>query len=364
VNDLIKTIKALEELILASSGSEAFEEILKIIYARVYAEKYKINNQSFEILFSRAKKEWPGVFRETDKIELPDNCLMLCGKVLENTFLNNTDLEIVDVAFEHLFPKTAKGSKGQFFTPRHIIDEVIRTLSPGKDEYFLDPACGSGGFLLHVMRYGLNGKQVSGIDFDNRMVKIAKASCLISNFENINIYNANALGGIKGIEDNSFDIIATNPPFGGEVKDENILRNFELPNSRHILFIEKIVKLLKPGGRAAIVVPQGILNNTNLTHVREWIFKKARVVGVVGLDNNTFKPHTNVKTSLLFIQKWKEVPPDDYPVFMAVSSKSGKNMSGEYVVRIEKGEQIIDFDLPEITNRFRRFVESEKLWEV
>jgi type I restriction enzyme M protein len=364
VNDLTKTIKALEGLILASSGAEPFEEVLKIIYAKLYAEKYKIENQSLEILFNRAKIEWPGIFKKTDKIELPVSCLILCAKVLENTVLYNTDLEIVDVAFEHLFPKTSKGSKGQFFTPRHIIAEIIKSLNPQKRESFLDPACGSGGFLLHAMRYGLNVKQVSGIDFDNRMVKIAKALCLISNFENINIYNANALVDIKEIKDNSFDIIATNPPFGGEIKDESILRNFELPNPRHILFIERIVRLLKPGARAAIVVPQGILNNTNLAHVREWIFKKARIVGVIGLDNNTFKPHTNVKTSLLFIQKWKEVPLNDYPVFMAVSSRSGKNMSGEYVERKEKGKQIIDFDLPEITNKFRRFVESEKLWEI
>lgn len=364
MNDLTKIIKALEELILSSSGSEAFEEVLKIIYAKLYAEKYKIETQSLEILFNSAKIEWPGIFKKTDKIELPVNCLILCAKVLENTVLLNTNLEIVDVAFEHLFPKTAKGSKGQFFTPRYIIDEVIKILNPQKHESFLDPACGSGGFLLHAMRYGLNAKQVSGIDFDNRMVKIAKASCLISNFENINIYNANALSEIKEIKDNSFDIIATNPPFGGEVKDNSILQTFELPNSRHILFIEKIVRLLKPGGRAAIILPQGILNNTNLAHVREWIFKKARIVGVIGLDNNTFKPHTNVKTSLLFIQKWKEAPLNDYPVFMAVSNKSGKNMSGEYVERQEDGKQIIDFDLPEITDRFRKFVESEKLWKI
>lgn len=364
MNDLVRVIKDLEELILASSGSEPLTEILKIIYARVYSEKYKIEDLSFEVLFSRAKKEWPGVFRETDKIELPDNCLMLCGKVLENTVLFRTGLEIVDIAFEHLLPKTAKGSKGQFFTPRHIIDEVIRVLNPGKGESFLDPACGSGGFLLHVMRYGLDEDQVFGIDFDNRMVKIAKASCLISDFDDIGIYSADALREIKGINDNSFDIIATNPPFGGEIKDESILRNFELPGTRHVLFIERIVRLLKPGGRAAIVVPQGILNNTNLVQVREWIFKRARIVGVIGLDNNTFKPHTNVKTSLLFIQKWKTEPLNDYRVFMAVSSRSGKNMSGEYVLKMEEGRRIIDFDLPEIISKFRKFVESEKLWKV
>ena len=354
LNNLTKTIKALEELILSSSGAEPFEEILKILYAKLYSEKHKIKNQKLESLFNDAKTEWPGIFKKTDKIELPMNCLTLCAKTLENTTLHKTDLEIIDIAFEHLFPKTSKGSKGQFFTPRHIIAQIIKILNPQKGESFLDPACGSGGFLLHAMKHKLNPERVSGIDFDNRMVKISKASCLISGFDDINIYNANSLADLKEIKDNSCDIIATNPPFGGKIKDESILKNFELPSPRHILFIEKIIRLLKPGGRAAIILPQGILNNTNLAHVREWIFSRTRLIGVISLDPNTFKPHTNVKTSLLFIQKWKEKPLIDYPVFMAVSEKSGKNLSGK---------RITDYDLPEITSKFKKFIESEKLWK-
>jgi type I restriction enzyme M protein len=148
-------------------------------------------------------------------------------------------------------------------------------------------------------------------------------------------------------------VILTNPPFGGEIRDEAILQEYELAknNQRHILFIERIIHLLKPGGRAALVVPQGILNNTNLAGVREWLFKKTRIIGVIGLDANTFKPHTNVKTSLLFFQKWQGQTLVDYPVFMAVSQKSGKNLSGK----------LIAHDLNKITKNFREFIKKEKL---
>lgn len=352
-------IKRLEELVLASSGVEPFEEILKLIYAKLYAEKtgkLSFTTKNIPPLFNLAKEEWPGMFDEKDAIELSPAHLSICVKELGKIDLYQTDLSIIDTAFEYLLPKSAKGSRGQYFTPLHIIAEMVKILDPKKDEYILDPACGSGGFLLHAAKFVKNKKtlpKIYGVDFDKRMVKIAKALFLIAGFSNANIYKANSLAPMKEIINNSFDMILTNPPFGGEVRDEAILQQYELRknNQRHILFVERIIRLLRPGGRAALVVPQGILNNTNLAHVREWLYAKARIIGVIGLDANTFKPHTNIKTSLLFLQKWHGQALVDYPVFMAVSQKSGKNRSGK----------LVDHDLGEITKNFREFIKKEKL---
>lgn len=364
---LPNTIKKLEELVLASSGVEPFKEILKLIYAKLYAEKTRklpFQTENLPSLFDLAKGEWPGMFDKKDKLELSPSHLSICMKELSKIDLSKTDLSIIDTAFEYLLPKSAKGSRGQYFTPRHVVVEMVKILNPQKNERVLDPACGSGGFLLHTAKFVKNKNtmlKIYGVDFDKRMVKIAKALILIAGYENARIYNNNSLAYMEELKENSFDVIFANPPFGGEIRDEKILQEYELAKSnhkkqrdaveRHILFIERVIQLLKPGGRGALVVPQGILNNTNLSYIREWLFTKSRIIGVISLDANTFKPHTNVKTSLLFFQKWQGPALTDYQVFMAVSQKSGKDRSGK----------LVDHDLGEITKIFREFIQKENL---
>jgi len=141
---------------------------------------------------------------------------------------------------------------------------------------------------------------------------------------------------------------------------------------RHILFIERTLDMIRPGGRMAIVLPQGVLNNTNMGYIREYLFDKARILAVVGLHGNTFRPHTGTKTSVLFLQKWdtdkKQLK--DYPIFMAVSKKGGKDNSGDYIykkgpngeyVHDAKGRKVLDHDLDEIAEGFLKFAKREKL---
>ena len=158
-----------------------------------------------------------------------------------------------------------------------------------------------------------------------------------------------------------------NPPFAGDIKESRILHQYELgfksngkaqsKVGRDILFIERNIDFLKPGGRMAIVLPQGRFNNISDKYIREYISHRARILAVVGLHGNTFKPHTGTKTSVLFIQKWDDkVCPkkDDYPIFFGVSEKGGKDNSGNYVYlknengqsRLDKyGHLIVDHDL-------------------
>ena len=194
----------------------------------------------------------------------------------------------------------------------------------------------------------------------------------------------------------NFDILMANPPFAGDIKEPRIIHKYDLgyndknkPKSkvgRDILFIERNLNFLKPGGRMAIVLPQGRFNNTSDKNIREYISEKARILAVVGLNGNTFKPHTGTKTSVLFVQKWNNdsrVGPlcpkkEDYPIFFAVSEKSGKDNSGEYVFvkngnnqpKLDKnGHLIIDHDLhnhdselPDgVAEKFRDWAKSERL---
>ena len=175
----------------------------------------------------------------------------------------------------------------------------------------------------------------------------------------------------EGNKEFNFDLVMANPPFAGKVKDSRILHRYQLGFKgnrvrdnvgRDVLFIERNLDFLKPGGRMAIVLPQGRFNNASDNYIREFISERARILAVIGLHQNTFKPHTGTKTSVLFLQKWNDDPAQgalcprtkDYPVFMAISEWSGKDGSGNnvYVMngngrpKLDKnGHMVIDHDL-------------------
>jgi type I restriction enzyme M protein len=155
----------------------------------------------------------------------------------------------------------------------------------------------------------------------------------------------------------SFDVVMANPPFAGDIKQGEILALYELGKDergkvkpkvgRDILFIERNLNFLKPGGRMAIVLPQGRFNNASDKRIREFIAERCRILAVVGLHGNVFKPHTGTKTSVLFVQKWddKLCPRrEDYPIFFATMEKPGKDNSGDkiFVKDPETGDYLRD----------------------
>ena len=452
--DLLYIVKRLEELVLANAGVNVFEEVFKLIYAKLYDEyqaknirpgkevKFRIykdpeiTEKEINELFEKAKKEWRGVFDESEIIKLNKNQLQTCVPLLEDIKLFETEreeLDIIDIAFEYLVSEVSKGKKGQYFTPRNVIKMCVKMLNPKPDEYVIDPACGSGGFLLHTMYWVWDnhlknataqakkdyaGRYLFGIDFDDNMRKISQALMLIAGDGRHHIFKRNSLdprdweredaeeaksairkAGLlarfknqnqdkeneKTFRHLNFDILMTNPPFAGEIIDPKILEKYKFAEKdgrlkrkmeRHLLFIERCLDMIKPCGRMAIVLPQGVLNNTSLEWVREWLLEKARILAIVGLHENTFKPHTGTKTSVLFLQKRNDDPKlgplcpyqDDYPIFMAVSQKPGKDNSGEYVYKKdergnyifdEKGRKILDHDLDEIAEKFIEFAKEQ-----
>lgn len=454
-----KVILDLEDMVLANAGVDAFDEVFKLIYAklydewaakndsrrkrlihfRIYGESKKELHKKINKLFNSAKQKWHGVFSFSDKIELTANHLHTCASFLQDIKLFNSNLQIIDEAFEYLVTQVSKGAKGQYFTPRHVIDMCIKMLNPQSHEKVVDTAAGSCGFTVHsifwVFRNSFRadkisqeqreyaGEMVYGIDFDKRAVKIAKALNLIAGDGKSNVYKLNSLdpsswndegrAGLRSMltqfmEDNEkdddnqknfryfdFDVLFTNPPFAGNINEKSILRNYYLAEKkgktvsnigRDILFIERNLQFLKPGGRMAIVLPQGRFNNTQDKFIREFIADKARILAVVGLGVNTFKPHTGTKTSVLFLQKWNDdenlgplcPKKDDYPIFFAVSEKSGKDNSGDYVYlknpdgteKLDKhGHKTVNHDLhnndgelPDaIAEGFMEFAKKEKM---
>ena len=149
--------------------------------------------------------------------------------------------------------------------------------------------------------------------------------------------------------------ITFNPPFAGDIKESRIVAKYELGKNakgkqqskvgRDILFIERNLNMLKPGGRMAIVLPQGRFNNSSDKHIRDFIAKECRILAVVGLHGNVFKPHTGTKTSVLFVQKWDdELCPKkhDYPIFCATMQEPSKDNSGDKIYEAREGKPVLD----------------------
>ena len=487
---LKKLIEEIEDEVLSNAGVDIFEEVFKLIFTKLYDEmqssddrvqierdikkeqKQKHNLSDKQILqnltddnidntneyrqlefrsrgdahhtkdvinklFKKAKQKWGGIFEEGEPLRITDeNHLQICVGFLQNVKLFNSNLQVIDEAFEYLVNKSAKGEKGQYFTPRNVIDMAVYMLNPQPHETMIDTACGSCGFTVHTLfnvwaKLVNQGKanfhnfsnqkltteqkdyvdKVFGIDFDEKSVRVSRTLNMIAGDGRTNVLHLNSLDYSRWEEklkdDNwcrtylqgyyrmldlaknrqnpkqfNFDMLLANPPFAGDIKDTRLIANFAIADkngkrmsklSRDILFIERNLDFIKDGGRMAIVLPQGRFNNTSDAKVREFIMDRARLIAVVGLNGNTFKPHTGTKTSVLFVQKWhdKTNPKvDDYPIFMAVSKNSGKDNSGQEIYEVdESGERLLDqhnhliqkHDLKQIADEFEVWAKEHKL---
>lgn len=437
-------IEEMEDEVLANAGVDVFEEIFKLIFAKLYDEwlsgqgsnkttrllEFRNTGQTetalknkAQGLFDQATKKWEGVFSEDTKITLTPSHLSVCISSLENVKLFNSNLDVVDEAFEYLINKSSKGEKGQFFTPRYVIDMSVKMLNPKEDEHMIDTAAGSSGFPVHTIfhvwkqiltdegiaasnLFSLENKpyrcrqyvenKVFALDFDEKAVRVARTLNLIAGDGETNVLHLNTLdferwdewtkqeqwndvynNGFKRLkklqkdkgsyQEFNFDVLMANPPFAGDIKESRLIQKYDLSVKsggkrqtkigRDILFIERNLDFLKPGGRMAIVLPQGRFNNSSDKYIRDYIAEQCRILAVIGLHGNTFKPHTGTKTSVLLVQKWDDQlcpKVEDYQIFFATQRKSGKDNSGEKIytknanneaILDSHGHLIVDHDL-------------------
>lgn len=505
-------ILEMEDEVLANAGVDVFEEMFKLVFTKLYDEmeggRDKKRHLVFknygdtetelkakiQTLFDKARNKWAGVFPDGAKIDLTPSHLAVCISSLEGVKLFNSNLDVVDEAFEYLINKSSKGEKGQYFTPRYVIDMCVKMLNPQEHETFIDTAAGSCGFPVHGIFHvweqimkdeGLDKshlftaekkparcetyvqEKVFAIDFDEKAVRVSRTLNLIAGDGQTNVLHLNTLDyerwddktkdeswldiygeGWKKLRklrtvkdqnrDFTFDILMANPPFAGDIKETRILSKYELARTvsmekvnnvdtddkniedatkreptfpeclrvshetiysmpdgtyrkvkvkpqnnvgRDILFIERNLNFIKPGGRMAIVLPQGRFNNSSDKDIRQYLADHCRILAVVGLHGNVFKPHTGTKTSVMFVQKWHdELCPrvDDYPIFFATMKESSKDNSGEkiYVANVDgtprldvHGHLIVKHDLfnhdgqtqDGIAEAFIEFAKKERL---
>jgi type I restriction enzyme M protein len=400
------------------SPPAAFGEFCKLIFVKVRDEKaprkkgdayeFQIKtNESAPVLAGRIKAMYakemdrePDVFKEPLKID--DSTLKMCVSHLEAINFNKTDLDTKGVAFEQFLDGFFKGDFGQYFTPREIIQFAVEMLKPTANDYVLDPACGSGGFLLYAMDYvrheaerlydddetarfrhwhDFAKERLFGLEINDEISRVAKMNMILHDDGHTNIVGIDALDKFDKLREENqrvkrdcFDLVMTNPPFGAVVKEtekgKGYMEGWELLRyigkgeqnegsggemasdfkagkkslkarksiKTEILFCERVWQFLKPGtGRAAIVLPDGILTNSSLQGVRDWLLQRFQFLAVISLPQEAFQHSgAGVKASIVFVRKRgeDELPDDDEAIFMAAPANIGYDATGRKTFKV------------------------------
>lgn len=415
--DLIAAIKKCHQTLWGGgrlSPPTAFGELCKIIFVKIsdeQAKRKKGEPYEFQIkthepsrklaerirtLYETQKAKDPEVF--TDTIKIDDATLRTVVSHMESINLSKTDLDTKGVAFEQFMDGFFKGDFGQYFTPREIIAFAVSMMQPKSDDLVLDTSCGSGGFLLHALdtvrreadEYWDKGseehfkhwhdfaqKRLYGIEINDEIARVAKMNMIIHDDGHTNVIGKDALDRFERLQEtnrgfarNRFDLVLTNPPFGAQVNltERPYLTDYELGNQEdakgkkkprknqktEILFLERIHQFLKPGtGRAAVVLPDGILTNSSLQYVRGWLLENFQLLAVVSLPQTAFAHFgAGVKASVVFLRKRaeNEEPDDNEAIFMAAPEKIGYDATGR------KCEN----QLAEVVAQFRKFEGNPK----
>lgn len=375
------------------------QQIINIIFCKIYDEKFtnpddevsfragigedlSVIKDRINILFSKVKDKYYEVFDDSDSISLDAESLKFVVGTLQGYCLIEAERDVIADAFETFIDHALKGGQGQFFTPRNIIQMMVEILGPNTKDTIIDPACGSGGFIIESLRYvwhklDIKAKEnnwnhenlyeekkefaiehIRGIDKDYFLSKVAKAYFAILGDGRGGVFCEDSLEDPinwkvttqSKIHLDSFSIVLTNPPFGAKipVTGEAKLKQYELgykwkldkksnqwkkdkllkKEAPQILFIERCIKLLRDKGRMAIVLPDGVFGNAKLGYIRKFIAKHCRIVAIIDIPIESFMPNTSTKTSVLFVQKTKNIP-SDYPIFMCVVENCGHDRRGK-----------------------------------
>jgi type I restriction enzyme M protein len=432
---LLFTFRRCHNFIAGNQGlqkPQAFWELLKLIFCKIRDEKgseiqfYAGGNERhglngplkvmtrIEGLFREVREEFPEIFKTEETISLEPKVLAYIVSQLQMYTLLDSDVDVKGRAYEEIVGSNLRGDRGEFFTPRNICQMAVKMLNPGERQLMLDPACGTGGFLITAMNHVIaeierdvwgNWKDnpvmarklirervemyaqkfIVGIDFNPELVKASKMNMVMNNDGAGGLYQANSLENPAGWRDEALrsrkligraDLVFTNPPFGSQIPitDPSILEQYDLGHrwsydasadiwkeseslckSRppEILFIERCVRFLKPGtGRAAIVLPDGILGSPGLGYVRQWILQNTKVLASIDLHPDTFQPDVSIQTSVLILERKRQQLIDveaeagkasDYDIFMAVANHVGHDKRGHTTyVRDAKGNEIVE----------------------
>lgn len=376
------------------------QQLINLIFCKIYDERFtkKDDDVSFRVgieeegkvvknriieIFEKVKTKYSEVIEVADEIKLDADSIKYVVGELQNFCLIESERDIIADAFETFIGYSLKGAQGQFFTPRNVIKLMVEIINPQPNELLIDPACGTGGFLVESLRhiwkvldkqaldYGwsdlaLNEEKLSsaikcikGLEKDDFLSKVAKAYMAILGDGKGGIFCEDSLKLTsewkpttrQQIDLDKFDVLLANPPFGKDikVKGEEKLKQFDLAynwkkeinsysktnkikkeETIQILFIERSLKLLKDGGRMGIVLPETFFHAPKSRYVLHYMLRNNNVTWMLDLPHNTFRPHNNAKCVVIVLEKNR---PQQEEINMAVAEEIGHDHQGKEIFR-------------------------------
>lgn len=345
-------------------------ELMSILICKIYDERYKseedymdfriVNDNEKEtadnlkkIFNEKVKIKYREVFKQEEKITLEDSIITYVVGQLQMYSLTMSSHQSISDAFESIIGYASKGSQGQFFTPKNVVELMVTILDPQEYKSLLDPASGTAGFLTSSMSYvwgKIDNKNLEelakaeeqkeyamkylyGIEKDDFLAKISKGYMAVLGDGKAGIFIENSLNeekwgnGSKGaIKEDYFDYILTNPPFGKDVKLDKQTKKLYKYESVDLAFVERALNLLKDGGILGIVLPETVFHSPSNKKVRDSFFYKHNIKCIIDIPHDTFRPYNNAKCDVIFIEKGMPQQED----ILAIKIKNiGHNHQGE-----------------------------------
>jgi type I restriction enzyme M protein len=387
---------------------ELARQLINLIFCKIFDERFTpqdeivsfragVNEEPVVVknrineLFEKVKGKYSEVIDLSEKIALDPKSIVYIVGELQNYCLIDAERDVIADAFEVFISGALKGGQGQFFTPRNVIQLMVEIIKPQEDELVIDPACGSGGFLVETLRYKWKEveekgkklkwsekaitedkmataiKSIRGIEKDDFLSKVAKAYMAILGDGKGGIFCEDSLDKPENwdartqqqIGFGKFDIVLTNPPFGKDIKitGNEKLSQFELAHQwdkegdnyvktsklkkegkPDVLFIERCLQLLKDGGRMGIVLSETFFHAPKAKYVVEFI-KRNNITCVVDLPHNTFRPNNNAKCLVLFLEKNIR---QQEKILFAVAEEMGHDHQGKIIYHWDTEKREVD----------------------
>lgn len=388
----------------ATRDSTLLEEVTKCLFCRSLA----INTDSisaltipealelaraYRSLFAEIKTKFPDIFDNRDEILLDPDSIKYVNDNLAFINIFDSERDPIGDAYEAFASSELRAKEGQFFTPENAVKWLVEAVDPRPGEAIIDPACGAGGFLSYAAKYlkqkGASVGQIAeclhGLEKDRYLAKLARihVSLITSNTTDVKCADSLALSleGGESISDQylgKFDVVLANPPFGSKIvsASDDLRRNFELSykwkynkfdetwerteglaskTPPQVLFIERILDLLKSGGRAGIVVPESLVSSRSYAPVIQYIRAHSDLKAVIGMPESLFKSSgkggTHTKTCLLVLEKRSKNSKPANRLFMAEAKWCGHDSRGRMIPRD---------DLPTILKEFQEFSDRKR----
>ncbi|MGH7944810.1 MAG: N-6 DNA methylase [Opitutaceae bacterium] len=294
---------------------------------------------------------------------------------LQAVNLVSTPGDVKGLAYEELLRDTFdKSENQQYFTPHEVVEFMADLAGKGRDRVVCDPACGTGGLLVEAFRRGGTSK-ILGADVDERLARAAQMNLIMHGADNAIVHRLTGAGSLAPLKylrhalpSAAFDLVVTNPPFGSDLFDRSALSELatgrqRAARRRSVLFTERCLELVRPGGKVVIVLDDSVLNLPGNADIRAVMQDRALIEAVVSLPDVTFMPYSSAKCSIVVLRR-KAGAEGQKLVFMAEATKVGRRPNGDplYIEdRDLSGQRLLANDLPSIAEEFRAFRQGKEV---